>query len=175
MNSKKDIGDYIQKKRKGCGLTQEKLAELVEVSSKTIGAWERGESDIKNENLEKLAKHLNVSVTEIIAAKDMPGLNEEDKQRLDQAIKELNEKVESVHSITIKVENRGFISMRMGVYAFGLSIIALFSALWACSPNTPIFSVICFIMWIIGFVFLLFGNLIIGKLENRTNRESHKE
>ena len=43
----KDMGSRIRKKRKEHGLTQEKLAELLEIDRTTIMKWEKGDMNGK--------------------------------------------------------------------------------------------------------------------------------
>ena len=50
------IGDAIRSYRKTAGLTQEKLAEAVELNPKYIGEIERGEKIISIEALLRIAK-----------------------------------------------------------------------------------------------------------------------
>lgn len=46
------------------GLSQERLAELVDVSTKTVGLWETGKSFIEFPKLQKLAEVLEVEIEE---------------------------------------------------------------------------------------------------------------
>ena len=170
MNTQ-NIGNYIREKRVSKGWTQEKLAELVDVSTKTIGTWERGEfSYIKNDNLEKLSDVLHVSFSEIYLGKDLTGLDEETKMLLDQDVKNINERLDDVRTITINVEDRGLLSMEMGVYAFGISIIALATAWWAASSHTAVTSFICFVLALFGVGFAIFGKRVITKLAKRVQK-----
>ena len=163
-----NIGNYIREKRKLNGWTQEELAEFVGVSAKTVGTWERGDfSYIKNDNLERLSEVLHVSFSEIYLGKDLTGLDEETKILLDQKIKNLNERMDDVRTVTINVEDRGLLSMEMGVCAFGVSIIALSAALWAASSRTSFVSFICFILAFFGAGFAFFGKRIVTKLSKR--------
>ena len=56
-----EIGNRISKKRKQLNLTQEVLAEKMNVSVQMISNLERGNKSIKIENLLKLCEILNVS------------------------------------------------------------------------------------------------------------------
>ena len=60
MDSKK-VGKYISKLRKEKGLTQEKLAEKIGVSSKTISKWETGINIPDTNLLFELSKEYNVN------------------------------------------------------------------------------------------------------------------
>lgn len=65
MDSKK-VGKYISKLRKEKGLTQEKLAEKIGVSSKTISKWETGINIPDTNLLFELSKEFNVDVQDIL-------------------------------------------------------------------------------------------------------------
>ena len=175
MNTQ-DIGDYIRAKRKSSGWSQEQFAERLDVSTKTVSNWENGEfTSIKNENLEKLSAVFGVSIGEIYAGKDIVGLSDDDKLRIDQTIKNLNERVDDVQTITIKVEDRGILSMEMGCYAFGFAAIALAVACWAAFPQTALLGSVCLILFTLGIVFMIFGKRAIRKLEARIQGEREKQ
>jgi transcriptional regulator with XRE-family HTH domain len=59
------IGKNIRGERKKRGLSQEKLAELADVHRTYIGMVERAEKNITLVSLEKIARALNVSITEL--------------------------------------------------------------------------------------------------------------
>ena len=166
------IGNYIHDKRILRNWTQEEFAEKLNVSPKTVSTWENGNfTSIKNDNLDKLSEVLQVSIGEIYLGKDMNGLDENDKMLLDQALKTLNERVDGVHTITIKVEDRGLLSMEIGVYAFGFSVFAIALAFWAASSRTPLTSFACLILGLFGIVFAVFGKRVIAKLTKQIQRE----
>ena len=64
------IANFIKRKRIEMGYTQEQLAELINVSSKTISRWERGMNIPDSSTLKVLAIELGVSVTELIAGEE---------------------------------------------------------------------------------------------------------
>lgn len=166
------IGNYIRDKRSLNGWTQEQFAEKLDVSPKTVSAWENGSfSSIRNDNLEKLSKILHVSIGEIFLGKDMAGLDEETKMLLDLEIKSLNARVDDVQTITIKVEDRGLLSMEMGVYAFGFSVFAIALAWWAASLRTPLISCCCLFLGLFGIGFVIFGKRVLAKLTKRLKKE----
>ncbi len=65
MTTLKKLGNNIRSKRKDLGYSQEKLAEYADVHRTYMGAVERGEINIAFENLNKIAKALKLSVSEL--------------------------------------------------------------------------------------------------------------
>lgn len=53
---KMSLGERIKEQRKRCGMSQEKVAELVGVSRQAVTKWEAGQSAPSTENLFKLAE-----------------------------------------------------------------------------------------------------------------------
>lgn len=51
------LGDNIQKLRKDLKLSQEQLAEKIDVTRQTISNWELGETSPNPEQLKLLSKH----------------------------------------------------------------------------------------------------------------------
>jgi len=62
----KEIGIRINAKRKERGLTQEQLAEMMDVSIQMISNLELGKKAVRPENLVKLCNALNVSADYIL-------------------------------------------------------------------------------------------------------------
>ena len=60
------LGDNIQKLRKDLKLSQEQLAERIDVTRQTISNWELGETSPNPEQLKLLSKALNVSIDELL-------------------------------------------------------------------------------------------------------------
>ena len=155
MNTQ-DIGKYIKDKRESLGLTQEQLAEYVDVSAKTIFNWETGKSKIKFENVEKLAEALKVSPTSIRLGKDVDRLDEDTKRVLDQIVSDL-----------YNVEDRGLLAMEIGSMAFGIAIIALAFAWWGFSERTVVFTLLCTILFLFGVWFIVRCKFALRKLNQR--------
>ncbi len=59
------FGDYISRLRKYSRMTQEQLAEKMEVSKTTIQNWESGRTKVKTAHLKRLAYLFNVSETSL--------------------------------------------------------------------------------------------------------------
>lgn len=70
MNLKENLGKNIQKYRKLNKITQEKLAELVDVEINSISSIERGKYFPSPDNLVKLANALNVSLSDLFLFKE---------------------------------------------------------------------------------------------------------
>ena len=60
------LGNNIQKLRKDLKLSQEQLAEKIDVTRQTISNWELGETSPNPEQLKLLSKALNVSIDELL-------------------------------------------------------------------------------------------------------------
>jgi len=67
MGIKHELGQKIKRMRINRGLTQEKLAELVEVSQRTMSGIEIGENFVTAETLDKIIKALNTTSEELFA------------------------------------------------------------------------------------------------------------
>ena len=63
---KEKIGKYIRKKRIEKGMTQQRLAEKIQVTEKAVSRWETGRGVPDISLLEPLAEELHVSVTELL-------------------------------------------------------------------------------------------------------------
>lgn len=60
------LGENIQKLRKEKKLSQDQLAEMINVTRQTISNWELGQTQPNTEQLKLLSKAFNVSVDELI-------------------------------------------------------------------------------------------------------------
>ena len=65
MEKDLSFGQYIAYRRKHMGLTQEKLANRMDVSKSAIAKWETNGGLPDRDNLNKLAKVIGVSVDEL--------------------------------------------------------------------------------------------------------------
>lgn len=59
------LGEQIRNIRKACGLTQEQLAELLEIDQKQVSCIERGINTPSMDRLQKIAEVLDVSVRDL--------------------------------------------------------------------------------------------------------------
>lgn len=62
MNNKKLLGKRIKELRKSCNLTQEKLAEQIDIETGSLSGIESGRHFPSLPTLEKIASHLNVEL-----------------------------------------------------------------------------------------------------------------
>ena len=60
------LGENIYRLRKNKKLSQEQLAEMIEVTRQTISNWELGETAPNPEQLKMLSKALNISIDELL-------------------------------------------------------------------------------------------------------------
>ena len=71
QNDRQEFGCFLAKARKEKGLTQKQLAQRLFVSDKAVSKWERGLSLPDIELLTPLARELDVTVTELLQARDL--------------------------------------------------------------------------------------------------------
>ena len=67
MGIKDELGKKIKRMRLNRGLTQEQLAEAVDVSQRTLSGIEIGENFVTAETLDKIIKALNTTSEELFA------------------------------------------------------------------------------------------------------------
>lgn len=67
MDVKKSFGEKVKRLRKKRNLTQEKLAEIIDISPRNLSKIEVGECFVKAETLEKLLMALSVTTEELFA------------------------------------------------------------------------------------------------------------
>lgn len=67
MGVKEELGKKIKRMRLNRGLTQEQLAEAVDVSQRTLSGIEIGENFVTAETLDKIIKALNTTTEELFA------------------------------------------------------------------------------------------------------------
>ena len=82
----REVGRFISKLRKSKDLTQNELAEKLNISNKTVSKWETGEGLPDVSVLPELAKVLGVSVDEILNAE----LKEEARIKVEEVANEKN-------------------------------------------------------------------------------------
>lgn len=69
VNIKKVLGLNIRRKRREINISQEKLAERSGLHRTYVGAIERGERNVSLENMQRIAKALDLQVSELLKEK----------------------------------------------------------------------------------------------------------
>lgn len=67
MDIKKELGEKIKRVRKSRGITQEQLAEMIDISPRSLSNIEVGGCFVKSETLEKIIDALNITTEELFA------------------------------------------------------------------------------------------------------------
>ena len=76
MDIKKELVEKIKRIRKQRGLTQNQLAELVDISPRNLSNIELGINFVKAETLDKIIESLNISTEELFANNHIKTKNE---------------------------------------------------------------------------------------------------
>jgi DNA-binding XRE family transcriptional regulator len=63
------VGDNLEKLRNKKGVTQQEVADFVDVNCKTYRDWEKGEADVKSEYIPKLAEFFNIEIGDLFSKK----------------------------------------------------------------------------------------------------------
>lgn len=73
------IGQFIAQKRKACGFTQRQLADILNISDKTVSKWERGNGLPEVSLMLPLCKALQINVNELLSGEDLTDANYKQK------------------------------------------------------------------------------------------------
>ena len=116
-----EIGSFIAAKRREKNLTQEALAEKLGVSNKTVSKWENGKSMPDYAVIELLCQELDITLSELLGAREQKLPDSEEYSRMLYRIKELEQRV-------VKEEQRKDISFQgeIGV-TFGSALAMVIS------------------------------------------------
>ncbi|MCQ2754516.1 MAG: helix-turn-helix domain-containing protein [bacterium] len=96
MGIKEELGKKIKRMRLNRGLTQEQLAEAIDVSQRTLSGIEIGENFVTADTLDKLLDALNTTSEELFATNHL-----RDENKL---LKEINNCVKLIQNNPIKLE-----------------------------------------------------------------------
>ncbi len=144
MDQKK-IGLFLKELRKEKNITQEELAEKLNVSNRTISRWETGNNMPDISLLVELSELYHVSIPEIIDG-------ERKSENMNQETRDTAVKMAEYSKNEVKIEKKKVISSLL--MAFGAFIII---SAFAIFPNDSswgsIYSIIGGIILIIGFYF----------------------
>ena len=76
MDIKRELGEKIKRVRRQRNLTQEELAEMIDISPRSLSNIEVGACFVKSETLEKIIESLNISTEELFANNHIKTNNE---------------------------------------------------------------------------------------------------
>lgn len=101
MNIKREVGEKIKRLRKRSGLTQEQLAELVDISPRNLSNIEQGISFPKPETLENILVSLHTTTQELFANEHIKSKSELIQSINDyiNKIQDNREKLEQIYKI----------------------------------------------------------------------------
>lgn len=101
VSIKKELGEKIKRMRKKRGLTQEQLAETINVAPRTLSGIENGENFVTADTLDKIIVALNTTSEELFANEHL----KDPQAMVDEIIKNIeliqgdNKKLEDVYKI----------------------------------------------------------------------------
>ncbi len=125
------IGSFLKELRKEKGLTQEQLAEQLNISNRSVSRWETGSNMPDLSMLIILAEYYDVDVREIIDGKRK-------SENMNDEVKETLEKVASYN------EMLNLKSMRKGIIAMCIVfIILVIISTWKEFSPAPLVSMMC--------------------------------
>jgi len=130
------IGNTISKKRKELKITQKNLAELLNVSDKTVSNWERGKYLPDYSLLIPLCKSLKITISELLTG---------EKE------KEITENIVNLVSTNDKLTKLGYIISAVGV---SFTIYSLTFMRQITTVGNGIFSLVGFIISFYGYILI---------------------
>ena len=141
----KKIGTFLKKLRKGKNITQEELAEKLNVSNRTVSRWETGSNMPDISLLVQLSQYYNVSIPEIVdGERKSENMNSESMQTA----------VKMAEYSKSEIKRERFKVISNFLMAFGIFlIISAFGIFPNDSSWGSIYSVIGGIIFIVGFYF----------------------
>lgn len=128
------IGNFLHGLRKEKGLTQQELADLYNISSKTVSKWECGDSIPNTQTLIKLSKLYNITIDEILNGEFNSSLTNKNDNKLIEKEQEVNINLKHLNNykmfflISIVTMLIGFIlqitllSIDYGTLGFGIGL-----------------------------------------------------
>ena len=105
MDVKSLLGNNLHTYRKLAGLSQEALAERLEISIKHLSTLETGKGFASAELLEKISAALNVSVSALFYSPEEHSLDESRLSQIDRIITEEAEKAVRAAKLRIRTES----------------------------------------------------------------------
>ena len=104
--NQKDIGRFIAAKRKEKNLTQEQLAEKLNVSNKTISKWENGKCLPDYSIIELLCKELDITITELFEGKKSNSTDVLDEEKYNMLLYKLQQSENKINELEHKMNHR---------------------------------------------------------------------
>lgn len=100
MTIKKLLGKKIKNLRVKRGLTQEKLAEMVGISQRSLSGIEIGENFLTAETLDKILNCLKISIEDLFTVEHLKPANDLTEELLDEiaALKD-EEKIKTIYRV----------------------------------------------------------------------------
>ena len=80
------IGNFLKKLRKEKGITQEQLAEILNVSGRTVSRWETGNNMPDISILVDIADYYDISIPEIISGERKSEIMEKEAKKVAEAM-----------------------------------------------------------------------------------------
>lgn len=101
MDIKREIGSKIKRLRHKKGLTQEKFAEKINISTYTLIGIETGKNFMTAQTMEKIIECLGVMVEELFNAEHLKPANEllADIHMIVDSVKDDRDKIEEIYKI----------------------------------------------------------------------------
>ena len=122
---KEKIGKYIRKKRIEKGMTQQQLAEKIQVTEKAVSRWETGRGVPDISLLEPLAEELHVSVTELLNGEEQVQEEAVHDTKAHMADIDITNVIEYVQENRKEKYNTGF-KIRIGCLVVSLVLFLLY-------------------------------------------------
>lgn len=148
------IGAFLKELRKEKAVTQEQLAEMLNVSRRTVSRWETGNNMPDLDILIEMADYYEVDIRELL----------DGERRSEQMNQEMKETVLKVADYSneekLKYTKRLHVWFKLALISFGVYFVSLF-----VEPETPsaVFDFAQGLMLGIAFAMIIIGVLMTGK------------
>lgn len=103
--NQKEIGHFIATKRKEKNLTQEQLAEKLNVSNKTISKWETGKCLPDYSIVELLCKELEITIVELFEGKRSESMEALDEEKYNMLLYKLQQSENKINELEHKMNH----------------------------------------------------------------------
>ena len=144
------IGERLLKLRKEKNISQEELANVLDVSRQTISKWETDQTTPDFDKIVPLCEYFNITSDELLSGKK-------------DIIKEKNDSIRSKFAATLAIS--------VGLYITSIVFIIFFSTVM----DNPILGVCLFFITIAIATGLIIYNAIVNKVEKEENKVTTKE